>query len=121
GSYGIRVGCWLYRQCPGQWIGHRGSVEWHSRSPDRTPLEVYLYRHLMARVYQLKIQNMDHLKERIRDACMCITPDVLKRVLHVWERLIRMRYQRNDAHIQHVLQIRRPFFPCMKTVSRPVE
>jgi hypothetical protein len=29
-------------------------------------------------VYQAKVQNMDHLKEGIRDACPRITPDMLK-------------------------------------------
>jgi hypothetical protein len=54
-------------------------------------------------VFQVKIQNMDHLKERIRDARACVTPDVLKRVRHEWERRIHMRYHCNGAHIEQVL------------------
>ena len=37
-----------------------------------------------------KIQNMDHLKERVRSGITCITPDVLTRVHHEWERRLRV-------------------------------
>jgi hypothetical protein len=70
-------------------------VEWPPRSPDLTPLEFYLWAHLKAMVYQVKIQNVDNLKERIRDACARTTPDVLKRVRHEWERHMSMCYQCN--------------------------
>jgi hypothetical protein len=33
-------------------------------------------------VNQAKVQNMDQLKESFRDACACVTPDVLKLVRH---------------------------------------
>jgi len=46
---------------------------------------------LKAKVNHAKMQNMDHLKESIRDACARIPPDVLKRVYHEWERHIRMQ------------------------------
>jgi hypothetical protein len=36
------------------------------------PLDFYLCGYLKAMMYQVKIQNMDHLNERIRDACVCI-------------------------------------------------
>jgi hypothetical protein len=69
-------------------------------------------------VYQAKIQNTDHLKERIRDAC-AHTSDVLKRVHHEWERRIRMCYQCNGAHVRHVLEIKRPFSQCIGTFESP--
>jgi hypothetical protein len=64
-------------QFPGYWIGRRGPMEWLPRSPHLTPLDSYLWGHLKATVYQVKIKNMTHLKENIRDACARITPDVL--------------------------------------------
>jgi hypothetical protein len=54
-------------------------------------------------VYKVKIQNMDQLKERIRDTCAWITPGVLKRVRHEWKRHILIGCQCNRAHIKHVL------------------
>jgi hypothetical protein len=68
-DYGICVRSWLDRQFPGHWIGRRGAVEWPPRSPHLTPLDFYLCGHLKAMVYQVKIRNMDHLKERIIDVC----------------------------------------------------
>jgi hypothetical protein len=90
-------------QFPGYWIGRRGPVEWPPRSPDLIPLDFYLWGHLKAKLCQVKIQYMDHLKERIREAYARITPDVLKRVRHEWERRICMCYQCNGIHIEHVL------------------
>ena len=75
---------------PGHWIGRRGPVEWPLRSPDLIPLDFWVWRHLNAMVCQVKIQNIDHLKERIRDTCSRITTTVLKRVRNEWERRIRM-------------------------------
>jgi len=67
----------LDRQFPGHWIGRCGSQEWSPRSPNLTPLDFYLWGHLKAKVYQVKIQNTDHLKHGIIDECAHITPDVL--------------------------------------------
>ena len=59
--------------------------------------------HLKATVCQLERQNIDHIEEHIRDACVRITPDELKRVHHEWEQRICMSYQCNGAHIEHIL------------------
>jgi len=46
-------------------------------SPDLTPLDFYLWGHLKAMLYQVKLQNMNHVKECIRDAlCACNTRSV---------------------------------------------
>jgi hypothetical protein len=49
-------------QFPDHWIAHRGPVKWPPRSPDLTPFDFYLLWHLKAMVYQVKIQNVDHLE-----------------------------------------------------------
>jgi len=41
----------------------------------------------------MKLQIMDHLKESFTDARVRITPDMLKRVRHEWERDIRVLMQ----------------------------
>jgi len=53
---------WLDRQFTGHWIGHRGPVDWPPSSPDLTLLDFYLWGHLKAIVYQVKIQNLDALE-----------------------------------------------------------
>ena len=72
--------------------------------------------HLKAMVYQVIIQNMELLKESIRDACDRITLDVLKRVCPEWARRIRMCYECNGAYIQHVLCVNKETIsPCIET------
>jgi hypothetical protein len=115
GIYGICVCRCLDRQFPCHWIGRRGPVEWPPSSPDLTPLDFHLWGQLKAMMHQVEIQNIEHLKERITDVCAYITADVLKRVRHERERHIRMCYQCNGVHIEHVLYIKRPFSPCMET------
>jgi hypothetical protein len=71
-------------------------------------------------VYQVKIQNMDHLKERIRDAC-ALTPDVLKRVCHERERRIRICYQCNVVHISMFCKLRDRFPHVWRLLNHPVD
>jgi hypothetical protein len=82
------------------WVGRRGPVEWPPRPPDLSPLDFYLCGHLKAMVYQVKIRNMNHRKERIRNAITHISPDVLTRVHHEWEKRIRMCFQSNGIHVE---------------------
>jgi len=53
--YGICVSLWLYQQFPDHWIGCRGPMDGSPMSPDFTPLDLYLWGHLKAKVYQVKI------------------------------------------------------------------
>lgn len=99
--FGIHVRQWLDQQFPDAWIGRRGPVEWPPRSPDLTPLDFYLWGHLKAMVYQEKIQNTNHLKERIMNAITSITPAVLIHVLQQWRIRIEMCFQNNGSHVEH--------------------
>jgi hypothetical protein len=75
-QYGICMRRWLDQQFPGHWTGRHGSLQWPPRSPNLTILDFYLWRHLKAMVYQVKIQNIKHLNDCIRDARAGITPEV---------------------------------------------
>ena len=76
---------------------------WPVTSPDLTSLDVYLRGHLKFMVYRVKIQNMDNIKEPIRDAYRRVKPDVLQGVSHGWERSTSTCCQCDGAHIKHVL------------------
>ena len=103
------VRSWLDRQFPGRWIGRRGPLEWPPRSPDLTST-LFL---LVGGIWRSWCTSWkySYLKERNRDECARITPDMLKGFRHEWERLIRMCYKCNGPHIEHVLLIKRPFSP----------
>uniref|UniRef100_A0AAZ1XUQ9 DUF4817 domain-containing protein n=1 Tax=Oreochromis aureus TaxID=47969 RepID=A0AAZ1XUQ9_OREAU len=101
--YGCQVQAFLDEQFPGKWIGRRGPVEWPPRSPDLTPLDFYLWGHLKAIVYGVKIRGVQHLKLQILDACAGISPAVLLSVCEEWEKRVALTIQHNGQHIEHIL------------------
>ncbi|GBN75140.1 hypothetical protein AVEN_15164-1 [Araneus ventricosus] len=69
-------------------------------SPDITPLDFYLWGYVKQHVYSGRINDINHLKQRITDVIRSVTPDVLTRV---WEELdYRLDVCRatNGAHIE---------------------
>ena len=78
-------------------------MEWPSRSPTVTPLDYYLWGHVKYVVYAVKIRDVDHLKERIVDACYNITADTLRKVLREWKMRMQLTIDRNGEHIEHAL------------------
>jgi hypothetical protein len=93
------------------WIGCHDPAEWPPRFPYLISLDIYLWGHLKAMVCQVKIQSMDHLKERVRDAGAHVTLDVLKKVCHEWESRICVCYHCHGAHIEHVSLNKATIFP----------
>ena len=90
---------YLDQKFPDAWIGRCGPVEWPPGSPDLSPLDFYLWGHLKAVVYQVKIRDINHLKERITNAITSITSQVLMRVHQQWETRIKMCFRNNGNHI----------------------
>uniref|UniRef100_A0A669B5E7 DUF4817 domain-containing protein n=1 Tax=Oreochromis niloticus TaxID=8128 RepID=A0A669B5E7_ORENI len=103
--YGCQVRAFLDEQFPGKWIGRRRPVEWPPRSPDLTPLDFYLWGHLKAIVYGVKIRDVQHLKLWILDACAGISPAVLLSVCEEWEKRVALTIQHNGQHIENVLYV----------------
>jgi len=99
----VRVRQWLDQQFSGQWIGRRGPIEWPPRSPDLTPLDFYLWGHLKALVYAVRLRDLEHLEDRIRAACAQITPNILTQVRRDWEERVRACHLMEGAHIEHLL------------------
>jgi hypothetical protein len=59
----------------GTWIGRGGPTAWPPMSPDLTPLD-FLWGCVNSIVYQVKINDLRHLKPRIRDAVATVTPNM---------------------------------------------
>ncbi|GBM66040.1 hypothetical protein AVEN_39592-1 [Araneus ventricosus] len=75
-------------------------MAWPPRSSDITPLDFYLWGYVKQHVYSERINDINHLKQRITDVIHSVTPDVLTRV---WEELdYRLDVCRatNGAHIE---------------------
>uniref|UniRef100_A0AAR2K5X1 Transposase Tc1-like domain-containing protein n=1 Tax=Pygocentrus nattereri TaxID=42514 RepID=A0AAR2K5X1_PYGNA len=102
-QYGCQVQAFLDEQFPGKWIGRRGPVEWPPRSPDLTPLDFYLWGHLKAIVYAVKIRDVQHLKLWILEASASISSAVLLSVCEEWEKRVALAIQHNGQHFEHIL------------------
>jgi hypothetical protein len=62
---------------PRYWIGRGGWKQWPPRSPDLTPLDFYFWGYVQKIVYSVRIHDIQHWKQRIREAAASVTPDVL--------------------------------------------
>jgi hypothetical protein len=60
------------------WIGRGGPITWPPRSSDLTPLDFFLWGYVKNIVYKVKINDVEHLKARIRDAVATVTPDMVQ-------------------------------------------
>jgi hypothetical protein len=81
-------------------------MEWPARSPDFTQLYFCLSGDLKARVYAEKLRNVEHLRQRIIEACNAITPGIIKRGFLDWVKRLNLCIENNGGHIEQVLQIR---------------
>lgn len=71
---------YLSQLLPRHWIGRRGPIEWPPRSPDLTPLDVFLWGHLKSKVYVTKPSTVEELQINIQREIRGITPNILKNV-----------------------------------------
>lgn len=63
-----------------KWIGtHSEQIQWPARSPDLTPLDFFLWPYLKERVYVTPPNDIEDLKNRIREECRQIPEAVLLR------------------------------------------
>lgn len=68
----------LNEKFPGKWMGTHGPIKWPARSPDLTPLDFFLWPYIKNKIYVTYPENVEVLKERIRDACREIPPNMLE-------------------------------------------
>ncbi|PSN32505.1 hypothetical protein C0J52_21944, partial [Blattella germanica] len=85
---------------PQRWIGRGGFKIWPPRSPDITPLDFFFRRYVNQCVYSVRINDIGHLKERIRGAIHSVIPDVLLRVWNELEYRLDVCRVINGSHIE---------------------
>ncbi|GBN63446.1 hypothetical protein AVEN_177709-1 [Araneus ventricosus] len=98
--YGNIIREFLDTTFPQGWIGRGAVMAWPPRSPDITPLDFYLRGYVKQHGYSERINEINHLKQRITNVIHSVTPDILTRV---WEELdYRLDVCRatNRAHIK---------------------
>jgi hypothetical protein len=71
----------LNREMAGGWIGRDGPIASPPRSPDLTPLDLFLWGYVKNIFYQVKINDLQRLKARIKDAVATMKPNMLQATL----------------------------------------
>ncbi|KAJ8947291.1 hypothetical protein NQ318_014188 [Aromia moschata] len=61
------------------WIGINGPIPWAPKSPDLTPLDFFLWGTLKNKVYRTLSVNLEHLKQKIRNACDELSGEMLRK------------------------------------------
>jgi hypothetical protein len=83
----------------GRWVGRNGPIPWPLRSSDLTPLDFFLWGYVKNIVYQVKINDLQHLKIRIRDALASVTPNILQATWNEVEYRLDICRTTKEAHI----------------------
>lgn len=84
-----------------RWIGRGGPISWPPRSPDITPCDFFFWGFIKDRVYSERIRDVDHLRERIINACNEVTPEMLR---NTWREL-RLRLQTLQENGGHHVEL----------------
>src|SRR5215467_11024129 len=71
---------YLNKKFRNKWIGRDGPVNWPPRSPDLSPLDFFLWGYVKDKVMLHPPTTREDMKERIRDACATVTPEMLTNV-----------------------------------------
>lgn len=88
---------------PGRLISRFGDVPWPARSPDLTAPDFFLWGYLKHKVFITRPQNLEQLKERIREAIREIQPETLQRVMNNFQSRVQQCVQSDGAHLIDVL------------------
>jgi hypothetical protein len=85
-----------------KWLGfgRGGSIAWPPRSPNLTPLDFFLWDIMENIVYQVKINDLQHPKARIRDVVATVTPNMLQAMWNEVEYRLDIGPATKKAHIK---------------------
>jgi hypothetical protein len=88
-----------------QWIGRGGPVNWPARSPDRNPLDFWLWRHLKTLVYSAPINDLEGKQQRVQNACqeIRVKPGIFDRVRTSVRRRAENCVEMHGNHREHLL------------------
>ena len=83
-----------------RWIGRDGPTPWPPRSPDITPLDLFLWRYVKDKVFSTPVADITNLKERITDAFATITEDMLENTWRETDYRLDVLRATKGAHVE---------------------
>ena len=85
---------------PNRWIGRGGPTPWPPRSPDITPLYVFLWGYVKDKVFSTPVPDITNLKARITDAFATITEDMLENTWRETDYRLDVLRATKGAHVE---------------------
>ena len=85
---------------PDRWIWRDGPAPWPPRSPNITPLELFLWGHVKDKVFSTPVPDFTNLKARITDAFATITEDILKNTWREIDYRLDVLRATKGAHVE---------------------
>jgi hypothetical protein len=88
------------------WLGRGGPVNWPARSPDLSPLDIWLWKHLKLWCIQSQSVSYEVLQQGVENACQGIRvkPGVFERLSTSMQRRAESCVEMHGTHIEHLLQ-----------------
>lgn len=86
-----------------RWIGRGGPTAWPPRSPELTVPDFFIWGYVKDRCYSPMPQNLEQLKENIRNVFNNITPEQLSRSYDNFVKRINKCIQVDGQHFEHLL------------------
>lgn len=77
--------------------------EFPPRSPDLTVLDFFIFPHLKNTIFKTPVNTVEDLKNRIREECANITPEVLRNVFMNMKRRVNLCLENRGQHFQQFL------------------
>jgi len=98
--WGSHVHRFLDATFPNRWIGRDGPTPWPPRSPDITPLDVFLWGFVKDKVFSTPVPDITNLKARITDTFATITEDELENTWRGTDYRLDVLRETKGAHVE---------------------
>src|ERR1700761_4622042 len=76
---------------------------WPPNSPDLNPVDYKIWGVLQDRVYRTRIQNVDQLKERLRNEWDNFEQQIIEKAISQWRKRLRACVKESGGHFEHIL------------------
>ena len=83
-----------------RWIGRDGPTLWPPRSPDITPLDLFLWLYVKDKVFSTPVPDITNLKARITDVFATITEDMLENTWREIDYRLDVLRATKGAHVE---------------------
>ena len=101
--FAIDVRQYLDHQFPHKWIGRGNAIRWASRSPDLTPLDLFLWNHLKNIIDKTPIKDLTELRRRINIEIKSISKETLCNVFMNIVESMHSCIESNSGYFDHPL------------------